>query len=282
MPLLDPTGNAAVAGKSPFPHTDWRFNEFPNPAAHALHVTCIELMALPVVAAVVGNALLDVVLKGHTVLPRSGIENWMNAIGLILTALPESYWVVLNDRILAELQGPYLAAPSSSASSSANGPRPSILQLLSFSSNHSSITEVQCCYLMALVHAVWYHASVGQITQIPQMMRERMKPVVKTEEQFLFLCHLVAPFFQRMGNERSRNVMDITMELYEMLENVDKNCEQLSYMDQITDLLYHIKYMFTGDSIKTEIERSIRNLRPALQRRLRFITHLNIEETAAS
>lgn len=53
-----------VAGKSPFPHTDWRFNEFPNPAAHALHVTCIELMALPVAAAVVGNALLDVVLKG--------------------------------------------------------------------------------------------------------------------------------------------------------------------------------------------------------------------------
>nr|XP_037271337.1 mediator of RNA polymerase II transcription subunit 23-like [Rhipicephalus microplus] len=263
-----------VAGRSPFPHTDWRFNEFPNPAAHALHVTCIELMALPISAAVVGNALLDVVLKGHTVLLRSSIENWMNAIGLILTALPEPYWAVLNDRILASLQGPHLATSS--------GSKQSIFQLLSFTSNHNSITEVQCCYLMALVHAVWYHASVGQISQIPQIMRDRFKPVVKTEEQFLFLCHLVAPFFQRMGNERSRIVMDITMELYEMLENVDKNCEQLNYIDQITDLLYHIKYMFTGDSIKTEIERSIRNLRPALQRRLRFITHLNIEETAAS
>ncbi|KAL1420487.1 hypothetical protein MTO96_024305 [Rhipicephalus appendiculatus] len=194
--------------------------------------------------------------------------------GLILTALPEPYWAVLNDRILAALQGPHLATSS--------GSKQSIFQLLSFSSNHSSITEVQCCYLMALVHAVWYHASVGQISQIPQIMRDRFKPVVKTEEQFLFLCHLVAPFFQRMGSERSRIVMDITMELYEMLENVDKNCEQLNYIDQITDLLYHIKYMFTGDSIKTEIERSIRNLRPALQRRLRFITHLNIEETAAS
>ncbi|KAL3221335.1 hypothetical protein MRX96_005071 [Rhipicephalus microplus] len=237
-----------------FPHTDWRFNEFPNPAAHALHVTCIELMALPISAAVVGNALLDVVLKGHTVLLRSSIENWMNAIGLILTALPEPYWAVLNDRILASLQGPHLATSS--------GSKQSIFQLLSFTSNHNSITEVQCCYLMALVHAVWYHASVGQISQIPQIMRDRFKP--------------------RMGNERSRIVMDITMELYEMLENVDKNCEQLNYIDQITDLLYHIKYMFTGDSIKTEIERSIRNLRPALQRRLRFITHLNIEETAAS
>ncbi|KAH6922410.1 hypothetical protein HPB50_013523 [Hyalomma asiaticum] len=223
---------------------------------------------------VVGNALLDVVLKGHTALERSSIENWMNAIGLILTALPEPYWAVLNDRILDALQGPHLATST--------GSKQSIFQLLSFASNHSSITEVQCCYLMALVHAVWYHASVGQISQIPQIMRDRFKAVVKTEEQFLFLCHLVAPFFQRMGSERSRIVMDITIELYEMLENVDKNCEQLNYIDQVTDLLYHIKYMFTGDSIKTEIERSIRNLRPALQRRLRFITHLNIEETAAS
>lgn len=36
--------------------------------------------------------------------------------------------------------------------------------------------------------------------------------------------------------------------------------------------------MFIGDSIKNDIERSIRNLRPAIQRKLRFITHLNIEE----
>ncbi|KFM78814.1 Mediator of RNA polymerase II transcription subunit 23, partial [Stegodyphus mimosarum] len=53
-----------LGGKSPFPHTDWRFNEFPNPAAHALHVTCIELMALPISTNAVGNALLDIILRG--------------------------------------------------------------------------------------------------------------------------------------------------------------------------------------------------------------------------
>uniref|UniRef100_A0A3B5LGR9 Mediator of RNA polymerase II transcription subunit 23 n=1 Tax=Xiphophorus couchianus TaxID=32473 RepID=A0A3B5LGR9_9TELE len=47
----------------PFPNCDWRFNEFPNPAAHALHVTCVELMALAVPGKDVGNALLNVVLK---------------------------------------------------------------------------------------------------------------------------------------------------------------------------------------------------------------------------
>lgn len=56
-----------MAGKSPgpFPTCDWRFNEFPNPAAHALHVTCVELMALAVPGKDVGNALLNVVLKRY-------------------------------------------------------------------------------------------------------------------------------------------------------------------------------------------------------------------------
>lgn len=37
---------------------------------------------------------------GHTRIARDLIPDWMNAIGLLLTALPESYWSVLNDRII--------------------------------------------------------------------------------------------------------------------------------------------------------------------------------------
>ncbi len=36
----------AMSGRRPFPHIDWRFNEFPNEGAHALYVTCVEVMAL--------------------------------------------------------------------------------------------------------------------------------------------------------------------------------------------------------------------------------------------
>jgi len=54
----------AIAGKSAFPTFDWRFNEFPNQAAHALHATAIELMALPVSSQTVGRALFDIMLKG--------------------------------------------------------------------------------------------------------------------------------------------------------------------------------------------------------------------------
>lgn len=54
-----------IGGKqpSPFPSRDWRFNEFPNAAAHALHVTCVELLALPMQPDDVGLALMNVVLK---------------------------------------------------------------------------------------------------------------------------------------------------------------------------------------------------------------------------
>lgn len=262
-----------ICGNSPFPHTDWRFNEFPNPAAHALHVTCIELMALPLAATTVGNALLDVILKGHTVLSRSNIESWMNAVALVLTALPESYWSVLHDRILEVIQSPLLSMPL---------PDMDPFQVFDFSKSHCTMTEVQCSHLVALTHAIWYHASVGQISAVLPFMREKLKPIIKTEEQLLLLCHLVGPFLQRFQGERSRYMKEVTIELYEMLELVSKNYDQLKYMEAICDLLYHIKYMFTGDVVKNDVERSIRTLKPKLQMRLRFVTHLNIEEVTVS
>ena len=36
--------------------------------------------------------------------------------------------------------------------------------------------------------------------------------------------------------------------------------------------------MFAGDSVKSDVEKVIRNLRPALQLRLRFISHHGKEE----
>lgn len=57
----------AMSGAAHLPATDWRFNEFPNPAAHALYVTCVELMAVPVAPNLVANALLDVVAKGYRI-----------------------------------------------------------------------------------------------------------------------------------------------------------------------------------------------------------------------
>ncbi|XP_029639982.1 mediator of RNA polymerase II transcription subunit 23 [Octopus sinensis] len=258
---------------SPFPCCDWRFNEFPNPAAHALHVTCIEIMALPIPSQIASAALLDVILTSCTRVPREKVMSWMNAVALILTSLPEHYFSVLNDKIVEQMCSPLLSSSNS---------RCDPFQLFNFKASHQVYAEQYCSYLLSLVHACWHHACIGQLSQIPAFVRDKLKPIIRTEEQFIFLCHLIGPFLQRFHAERTRCLIELTVELYEILENVDKVSEHMHLMDAISDFLYHIKYMFVGDGVKNDVEKIIRNLRPPLQLRLRFISRINIEETATS
>uniref|UniRef100_A0A8C2BY29 Mediator of RNA polymerase II transcription subunit 23 n=1 Tax=Cyprinus carpio TaxID=7962 RepID=A0A8C2BY29_CYPCA len=185
----------------PFPNCDWRFNEFPNPAAHALHVTCVELMALAVPGKDVGNALLNVVLKSQPLVPRENITAWMNAIGLVITALPEPYWIVLHDRIVSVISSAVL----SSEMEWVGYP----FQLLDFTACHRSYSEMHCSYILALAHAVWHHSSIGQLSLIPKFLSEVLKPIVKTEFQLLYVYHLVGPFLQRFQQERTRCMLEV-------------------------------------------------------------------------
>ncbi|ROL44013.1 Mediator of RNA polymerase II transcription subunit 23 [Anabarilius grahami] len=266
--------NILCKSPGPFPNCDWRFNEFPNPAAHALHVTCVELMALAVPGKDVGNALLNVVLKSQPLVPRENVTAWMNAIGLVITALPEPYWIVLHDRIVSVISSPVL----SSEAEWVGYP----FQLLDFTACHQSYSEMHCSYILALAHAVWHHSSIGQLSLIPKFLSEVLKPIVKTEFQLLYVYHLVGPFLQRFQQERTRCMLEIGVAFYEMLQAVDQTIKHLSYMDPICDFLYHIKYMFTGDSVKDQVERIICSLRPAMRLRLRFITHISKMEPAAA
>ncbi|KAJ8008996.1 hypothetical protein DPEC_G00084220 [Dallia pectoralis] len=251
-----------------------KFNEFPNPAAHALHVTCVELMALAVSGKDVGNALLSVVLKSQPLVPRENITAWMNAIGLVITALPEPYWVVLHDRIVSVLGSPCLTSETEWVGYP--------FALLDFTACHQSYSEMYCSYVLALAHAVWHHSSIGQLSLIPKFLSEVLKPIVKTEFQLLYVYHLVGPFLQRFQQERTRCMLEIGVAFYEMLQAVDQHSQHLSYMDPICDFLYHIKYMFTGDSVKDQVEKIIMILRPAMKLRLRFITHSSKMEPATS
>ena len=61
--------------------------------------------------------------------------------------------------------------------------------------------------------------------------------------------------------------MELTLALYELLVAVDHKTasssssgdeQHLYAMDPICDFLYHIKYMFVGDGVRNEAERSIR------------------------
>ncbi|XP_037789098.1 mediator of RNA polymerase II transcription subunit 23-like isoform X2 [Penaeus monodon] len=258
-----------MQGKAVFPSIEWRFNEFSSSGAHALHVSCVELMALPSNPTIVANMLMDVLLRGYCDIPTGEMIEWVNAVGLILTWLPEPYWIVVHDRIIDLLQHPTLATPGVGTLDP--------FSMLNLEQLESCLSDMNAALTLAIAHAFWHHASFGQVGRIPQLLRERIRPILTTEEQLVVVCHLVGPFLQRFNNESARKVFDVTKELYEALAKVDHSVTELKYMDPICDVFYHIKYMFTGDSIKTDVEGIIRSLRPALQRRLRFITHLNLD-----
>ena len=57
-----------------------------------------------------------------------------------------------------------------------------------------------------------------------------------------------------------------------MLLRVDRAVPQMKYMDAVCDLLYHIEYQFTGDSVKQDAEN------PPFQLRHRFIAQIRNEE----
>ncbi|XP_014226928.1 mediator of RNA polymerase II transcription subunit 23-like [Trichogramma pretiosum] len=262
-----------ISGKAAFPGVDWRFNEFTNAASHTLHLTCVEIMALPVPPNVAANNLLDVVTKGNTVIQSNEIHEWINCIGIIMTALTDSYWSTFYDRLLDIItcpdliEWPYDLTP---------------FQLFNFNLIHNSFYENKYSFMLALAHSIWHHAGVGQLVNIVHFVKEKLQPVVKTEEQYIYACHLIGPTLNRLVIEKNRYISDLTVMLYQMLEQVSRNQTHLKQMDTICDLMYHIKYMFVGNSIRDEVESIIRRFNPALQMRLRFIAIKNPDENQQS
>ncbi|XP_058942997.2 mediator of RNA polymerase II transcription subunit 23 [Pocillopora verrucosa] len=270
-----------IAGKTPppFPACDWRFNEFPNPVAHALHVTWVELMALPVKGPEVGEALFDVIFKGSYVTHdsdiRANIMEWINAVGLVLSALPEPYWSVVYDKICMALRRELSAKEVSTTPivlEDRGRAAPFPYSFLEFSTNVAMHSETAADYVLAVAHAVWHHTSIGQLSQLPQFLRDRVSPLVTNEAQFLYVCHLVGPFLQRFSQERLRCLQEVVVELYHLLEKINREVQHIHHVDTICDFLYHIKYMFIGDIIKDEVLKIIPQLRQSLQIRLRFMT----------
>ena len=81
-----------------------RFNEFPNEGAHALYSTCVEIMGLGILdPAQVGAKLVDVILDGCHLVDVQVLPDWINAVGLILSYLPDSYLDGLKKRLVSAL-----------------------------------------------------------------------------------------------------------------------------------------------------------------------------------
>lgn len=138
---------------------DWRFNEFPNPSAHVLHATCVELMALPIEPSVVATGILEIMLCGRAEMDAKeanmDAESWFNATGLILVTLPDTYWLVLHEKIVSTVE-----------KLSKWSHKYSPLTLFNFKKVKNGFLYNEYANLLAITHAVWYHLGIGHMHHI--------------------------------------------------------------------------------------------------------------------
>jgi len=258
----------SIEGKEPAPFTtrDWRFNEFPNAASHALHETCVEVLSLPFSAERVGQCLINVVLRTQSSYVIGDVVSWMNGLGLLLTCLPEAYWRPVHDAILNILENDVaLTSPIKPGSKYPYA-------VLSYSSTSLSYNDLLSARVIALSHVLWHHMSIGQLSLVPKFLEEEVKPRIKTELQLLFVFHLVGPYFPRFQNERSRCLTDVAMFLYDILLQVSNHCEEIHFPDEIADFLYHVKYMHIGKTINEKVKEVVEKLQPSLKKYLHYMT----------
>ena len=137
-----------------FPHLDWRFNEFPNAGTHALYVTCVELMTLPDKPSVVGEMLMEVILQSHSHIASDKLPDWINAVGLIMSNLPEAFWCGLHNKIEEAVVSPNLVSWSLPFNPT---------QVFDFIEVHNLKTDPGLAYLLAIAHATWHHSGFNQV-----------------------------------------------------------------------------------------------------------------------
>lgn len=66
--------------------------------------------------------------------------------------------MVLHDEIVEVISSRQLTDPA---------PNSSKFQMFNFTASHQVVGEQHCSYVLALCHAVWQHASIGQLSVLP-------------------------------------------------------------------------------------------------------------------
>jgi len=114
---------------------------------------------------------------------------------------------------------------------------------------------------------------IGQLSLVPEFLRDEVRSFVKNELQFLFVFHLIGPSYVRFHHERSRCLTDVTSFLYEILQETNRHVDTFHFCDEIADVLYHIKYMHVGVMMNDTVKSAVDKLMPILQNRLQFLYH---------
>ncbi|VDD91645.1 unnamed protein product [Enterobius vermicularis] len=237
---------------------DWRFAELP-PAGQALTGACIELMASQYHPNITVRELIEIAFVRPLRQPYAAI----NAISLILTSLPPSFQQRFFDHIVSVV-----------ASKELRDGDPSIC-FENLEGECFLLTESYLMTNLALCHAYLQHCTNYSLSVLPDFVKDHLVPILETETQLLFVLRLVLPILQRLydAKERNKQLQDLAVDVYKMTVKVNEMVGRFKYEDTVCDFLYHMKYMYVGDFIKSEAEQAIQKLTSSMREKLVYISH---------
>ncbi|VDM60553.1 unnamed protein product [Angiostrongylus costaricensis] len=228
----------------PYVASDWRFAEYP-PAAQALYLACIELLASPHSPEHIVPAMINLLVSSRAQPRRPYLM--LNAIALLLTALPEAYCRMLQNEFLAVIDSGVLADMTFEEIVFDEFEERQLLQMAS----RPLIVNV-------VAQAYWYHSNLSSLSKLISTFAGEACSRANTENDLWYALRLVVPLLQRcydwrekVKHEESLKVVSI---LYTKIGDITERYGDILHGDELCDLLYYFKYMFVGDFLRKEAE----------------------------
>uniref|UniRef100_A0A0K0CUQ9 Mediator of RNA polymerase II transcription subunit 23 n=1 Tax=Angiostrongylus cantonensis TaxID=6313 RepID=A0A0K0CUQ9_ANGCA len=207
----------------PYVASDWRFAEYP-PAAQALYLACIELLASPHSPEHIVPAMINLLVSSRAQPRRPYLM--LNAIALLLTALPEAYCRMLQNEFLAVIDSGVLADMTFEEIVFDEFEERQLLQMASRPLIVNVVAQAYC-----------------SLSKLISTFAGEACSRANTENDLWYALRLVVPLLQRCYDWREKvKHEEVILVFYP------------EFQDELCDLLYYFKYMFVGDFLRKEAE----------------------------
>ena len=240
---------------------DWRFAELP-PAAATLVGANIELM----ISKYEPDILVDALLQCGFKKPQEKPFEIINAIGLILTTLPESFQKNFIEKCENFINLEELV----------NQDKPELL-LESYLVDGYLGTDNDPVTAIAIIHSFTQHCSNGGLALISQLV-DNIHSKITTESQLLFIMRIIVPILTRVADQSKLNFIVCICKSITM---VSQTKEKLSFEDTYCDLIYEMKYTVLGFMGMEKLESLILQFPPSLREKMKYFYSSKEEHEAA-
>ena len=109
-------------------------------------------------------------IQTHSHIPPDKLPEWINAVGLLVSNLPEAFWAGLHNKLEASLDCAPLAdwnlgyTPTQVRRICNYGNVIShTVKVFDFQEVHNLKTDTSLAYLLAIAHATWHHSGFTQV-----------------------------------------------------------------------------------------------------------------------